>query len=33
MLVNQAAPCFEEWFGFEPIIDNKLLEILDKKIK
>ena len=33
MLVNQAIPCFKEWFGFEPEIDKRLLNILDKKTK
>ena len=33
MLLYQAIPCFKEWFGFEPSIDNMLLKELDKKIK
>jgi shikimate dehydrogenase len=32
MLVYQAAPCFEEWFGVKPTIDHKLLNYLDKYI-
>jgi len=31
MLINQAAPCFEEWFGIKPIIDEGLYNLLDKK--
>ena len=33
MLLNQAAPCFRVWFGFEPKIDKKLIDKLDKKIR
>ena len=33
MLLEQAIPCFKLWFGFKPSIDNKLLNILNKKIK
>ena len=33
MLVEQAKPCFKKWFGFEPIADKELFNILDKKIK
>ena len=32
MLIYQAAPCFEEWFGVRPIIDKGLFELLDKHI-
>ena len=32
-LLEQAIPCFKLWFGFKPSIDNKLLNILNKKIK
>ncbi len=32
MLLQQAVPCFEMWFGFKPTIDNKLVKILEKKI-
>ena len=31
MLINQAAPCFEEWFGIKPIVDEGLYNLLDKK--
>ena len=33
MLIEQAVPCFELWFGIKPSIDQKLIKILDKKIK
>ncbi len=33
MLLNQAAACFKLWFGFSPIIDQALLNILEKKIQ
>jgi shikimate dehydrogenase len=33
MLVFQAAPCFEEWFGIRPKIDQGLLELIEKKSK
>ena len=32
MLLEQAVPCFEMWFGFKPTIDSRLVKILDKKI-
>ena len=32
MLVYQAAPCFEEWFGIKPAVDKKLLEMLDREL-
>ena len=31
MLVEQAKPCFKKWFGFEPIADKELFNILEKK--
>jgi len=33
MLVHQAAPCFEEWFGVEPEIDSSLFSFLYKNGK
>ncbi len=33
MLIEQAIPCFNHWFGFVPAVDNKLKNILEKKIK
>jgi len=30
MLVYQAAPCFEEWFGVKPLIDKNLFNFLDQ---
>ncbi len=33
MLLEQALPCFKIWFGFNPIVDTKLLYLLDQKIK
>ena len=33
MLVNQAVPCFEEWFGKKPTIDRGLIDLLEEKIK
>ncbi len=33
MLIQQAVPCFKRWFGFSPVVDKKLLNILDKKLK
>lgn len=32
MLVQQALPCFELWFGIRPIIDKEIYDILDKEI-
>ena len=32
MLVYQAAPCFEEWFGEKAIIDKGLYDLLEKQI-
>ena len=33
MLIHQAAPCFEEWFGIEPEIDSSLFSFLHKNGK
>ncbi len=33
MLVEQAIPCFRQWFGFSPKIDKMLLKKLNSKIK
>ena len=33
MLVEQALPCFKQWFGFVPVVDNTLINKLNKKIK
>ena len=33
MLVEQAVPSFKAWFGFWPVVDQELLNKLDKKIK
>ena len=33
MLVYQAAPCFEEWFGVKPVVDRGLLNLLGTHIK
>ena len=33
MLVEQALPCFKQWFGFMPIVDESLIKKLYKKIK
>lgn len=33
MLLEQAALCFEAWFGYKPHIDAKLIKALDQKIK
>ena len=33
MLLEQAIPCFELWFGFRPVVDVKLIKTLEKKIK
>ncbi len=33
MLLEQAASCFRIWFGFNPVIDRKLIQTLDKKIQ
>jgi shikimate dehydrogenase len=33
MLVEQALPCFSQWFGFVPVVDESLIKKLYKKIK
>jgi len=33
MLIEQALPCFKQWFGFIPIVDRALIKKLHKKIK
>jgi shikimate dehydrogenase len=33
MLIEQALPCFEQWFGFVPVVDEALIKKLNKKIK
>ena len=33
MLVEQALPCFKQWFGFVPVVDEALIKKLHKKIK
>ena len=33
MLVEQAIPCFYEWFGFKPSVDRALIRKLNAKIK
>lgn len=32
MLLYQAVPCFEKWFGVKPIIDKELLGLLNERI-
>jgi shikimate dehydrogenase len=32
MLVQQASPCFERWFGIKPIINKEIYDVLDKEI-
>lgn len=32
MLIYQAIPCFEKWFGIKPAVDKGLLEITKKEI-
>jgi len=32
MLIHQAAPCFEEWFGEKAVIDKGLYDLLEKRI-
>ena len=32
MLVHQAAPCFEDWFGIKPEINNKIFRFLSKNL-
>ena len=33
MLIEQAIPCFNEWFGFDPKVDSELIKKLNIKIK
>ena len=33
MLIEQALPCFKQWFGFAPVVDEALIKKLHKKIK
>jgi shikimate dehydrogenase len=33
MLVEQALPCFNKWFGFVPVVDESLIKKLYQKIK
>jgi len=33
MLIEQALPCFKQWFGFVPVVDEALIKKLHKKIK
>ena len=33
MLVEQALPCFKQWFGFVPVVDDGLIKKLHNKIK
>ena len=33
MLIEQALPCFKQWFGFIPLVDVALVKKLHKKIK
>ena len=33
MLIEQALPCFKQWFGFIPVVDEALIIKLHKKIK
>ena len=33
MLIEQALPCFKQWFGFVPIVDKVLIKKLNEKIK
>ena len=32
MLIEQAIPCFRQWFGFSPRVDKALLKKLNSKI-
>lgn len=32
MLIYQAVPCFEDWFGFKPVVDRGLFSLLEKQI-
>ena len=33
MLIEQALPCFKQWFGFVPAVDESLIKKIYKKIK
>ena len=33
LLLHQAVPCFERWFGFAPEIDSELIRLLDSHIQ
>ena len=33
MLIEQALPCFKQWFGFIPVVDEVLIKKLNKKIR
>ncbi len=33
MLIEQALPCFNHWFGFTPKVDESLLKKINRKIK
>ena len=33
MLIEQALPCFKQWFGFVPVVDETLIKKLYSKIK
>ena len=33
MLIEQALPCFKQWFGFVPVVDEALIKRLNKNIK
>ena len=33
MLIEQALPCFKQWFSFVPVVDDALIKKLHKKIK
>ena len=33
MLIEQALPCFKQWFKFVPVVDKALIKKLNKKIK
>ena len=33
MLIEQALPCFKQWFGFVPVVDDALIKKLNKKTK
>ena len=33
LLIHQAAPCFEEWFGIKPKIDKGLFDLIYQKLR